>query len=519
MSNNKMQEITSPTQLPWGLLHNDADYMVRYQGKMWRTASHAVYSSILLPSDRLDIGSIDDIHLMKNQAISKYYETLTRIRYNAIQEACETLNITKLNNILKTETKFMIDDLTFKSVNQFIYYNYFMYLCPEQAYDILWSASSLEDEFERQQNKFLTKSIHNCLKDCIRYKIKTYSILSTLNGSLSSSIEFIDPFLSPIQDIINKSTNSIYQNLCMRSSVRFSRIVDMRQLIETNKKIKTWILENRIHFILRTLSVVIDLKKRRSIQQITSGGIIKFLELFHGKYMFDESVLVESAPKQWNRWIQYACIRVFGKNYRLELFKDNEILYSLWKIASFLMDQVNHLSNTRTFEDTIQYYKETVPTMFSNHQVYLSVREMVHKLYLFQMNYGKRPSLFSETELQIICDILKLDDEWIDDIINAFNTSDCDTLHIKVYEPDPSLRIVNERNENEQLYDIMKTGDKRIKVNKKFRDFIHMDLERLNQLYSSNQPNFHLLYVFVEFLFRNQNALSTSSRSILNYYS
>lgn len=506
-----MQEITSPVQLPWGLLHNDADYTVRCQGKMWRTTSHAVYSSILLPSDRFDIGSVNDTCLMKNQAVSKYHETLARIRYDAIQEACEALNINRLNNRLDTKIEFTIDDLKFNSINQFIYYNYFMYLCPEQAYDILWTSPDLQEEFEIQQTKFLTNSIRNCLKECLRYKIKTYPLLTKLVGSMSFEIELVDPVPSLIQSIINECTNSIYQSLSARDSVRFSRTVDMRQLIETNKKIKTWILDNRIHFIIRTLSIVFD------SNQITNRNISKFLELFHGKYMFDDSILVESAPKQWNRWIQYACIRVFGKNNNCsKLFKNEEMLYNLWKIASFLMDQISHLSNTRAFEDTIQYYKEIVPTMFSNYQVYTSVREMVHKLYLFQMNCGKRSNLFSENELHIICDILKLDDGWAKDIIQAFKGQSDDYIQIKVYEPDPSLRIVNEKSENKQLYDIIETGTKRVKINKKLRDFIHMDTSRISQ---SNQNDAHLLYVFVEVLFRNQNALMASSRSILNYYS
>jgi hypothetical protein len=557
--------INDPALLPWGLLHNDSFVTI----ESYSSVSEAVYSCLELettqqqpqqpypltkinqkkmatssaPQMSIDIIKQKYIHLYnqyiftvaKEACIRAYVQLQKEKRIDLIsaaicfqdekdekdnfiiQVAEEAMKeIAPSNNSKKIyspyqKLDFVMDQLSFKNVAQYVFYCLFHLFDASQAYELSRAYSNTKgwmSTFNTLQSNYLAVRVFRYTKKALTEKFKS-SFVSKLLAATPQNFEVVDTFPSLIQDYVNRSTNQVLRRLKSVETRAFVRILDYS---ETAIVFKQWIIEHRLVNLFRTVQ---KLANYLGEGYIRSSLVYTILNVFYRTcFVWDvnDTTLVYPIPKYWHNWVKEACDSDTWKRIKESLPRT---LYFAWTYTSELLYKV------RANESVVASYMMRVPLSFSKEEIYKAVRNIL--LYTKSLcERTLRPfRTIGEPEYKLVQTLLK-----IKHVLSNIPFTDSTGYKLRKYPISSEAKLAfSETKEDEPV--IISIKDLERKQTETI--FVPLDVAFFNMLETDCILSFSLdiqsakritrqIYVLVEYMYINLYSLSRSTRSLLLYY-
>lgn len=450
-------EINTADDYPWGILHNDSNkasvrQIINGAAYTWETVTHALYASVL-DNDILktQIANIDDVEQVKLYSQKCYYESLYKVRDEALYtayntlfaqsdqfrqiltvsgnlkydgentelgEACQdVLEVLQLehfngkannNQDIFTDTdelspfyphNIYIRQRKFGRVVDYVYFSYYKYFTKtENEFPPNLSIIELTNTFRIFQDSYLSKIISSTCSEVILYKF-TYNREAMRTLISAPNINVVDTGF--LMHYINPQTSSILINLKTSNPLRLEpfRILDCTALI-SEPYIKEWIIAHRLSDLLTNIFYI-----QEYFQEPIS--VKKIISYFYSTCPIKQpDVLVERPPDLFYDWVMHTCTDTDSALWASVGTTEN--IYSLWEYISLLVDTVYTMKQNRdiSFRSLITGFMNKTPATFSRITIFTAITTILNNIRELSADTLYRFSVGS-AELMLVCALLR----------------------------------------------------------------------------------------------------------------
>lgn len=396
---------------------------------------------------------------------------------------------------------FVINELRFSTIMEYVYYTYLMYFVPTYAYDIVSQYSAdikqLEKEAYNAIQTFCTVKVTHCLNKVLAQKFGNVHFAKLLNA-LPVPFMMSDAtghYFFLTRHVYIQTENAMLRAKRQGIGLRYLQVLDYTYWSKYEaRQMHEWIT-GRL-FNLFTLTKTVLIYSRKESEPITNDMMKATLTQLFICDLNHKNVLVYHYPLSWESDMVKA-----AKHAKLDISQlDSFTKYLLWRYSCVLMYRAREPKN-------IPYYIQSVPVTFTKQQIYEAIRTILRKLYLLQL-HQLRDFVINARTIDTIQSMVRIAQRMkLDSPTSSFNTE----MVLYQYPPKRNLALAGKPIQ-------VKVGKTQVHVDSSFLKYIAGNLLEYVPI-EVGQTEAKLVYQLVEFIYLNQYAYSSTVRSMLFYFS